>query len=135
MSPHESSRNFIDIFFGHTHGDQFSVRHDFMCAFSLADFGQIQIYYANNATNINADTALTTSWIGPSVTPLSNLNSGFRVYEVDSAVCAAQLFSARVFLFLAHLTSFTDIRNSRCAHVSLPGWLAQKRVCEANDLM
>jgi len=93
MSPHESSRNFIDIFFGHTHGDQFSVRHDFMCTFSLADFGQIQIYYANNATNINADTALTASWIGPSVTPLSNLNSGFRVYEVDSAVCAAQLFS------------------------------------------
>jgi len=56
-----------------------------MSAFPLSDFGQIQIYYANNATNINADTALTTSWIGPSVTPLTNLNSGFRVYEVDSA--------------------------------------------------
>ena len=100
MSPHEPSRNFTDIFFGHTHGDQFSVRHDFMSAFPLADFCQIKIYYANNATNINADTALTTSWIGPSVTPLSNLNSGFRVYEVDSAVCAAQLFfSSRVPFF------------------------------------
>lgn len=25
--------------------------------------------------------------MGPSLTPLTNLNSGFRVYEVDSAVC------------------------------------------------
>lgn len=24
--------------------------------------------------------------MGPSITPLTNLNSGFRVYEVDSAV-------------------------------------------------
>ena len=47
-----------------------------------------QIFYANNATNISAQTALTTSWIGPSITPLTNLNSGFRVYEVDSAVRA-----------------------------------------------
>ncbi|KAH9937350.1 uncharacterized protein B0H18DRAFT_1081562 [Fomitopsis serialis] len=35
------------------------------------------IYYANNATDI-------ISWIMPSVTPLTNLNSGFRMYEVDS---------------------------------------------------
>ena len=47
-----------------------------------------QIFYANNATNISAETALATSWIGPSITPLKNLNSGFRVYEVDSAVRA-----------------------------------------------
>ena len=47
-----------------------------------------QIFYANNATNITAETALATSWIGPSITPLTNLNSGFRVYEVDSAVRA-----------------------------------------------
>jgi hypothetical protein len=132
MSLHEPSYNFIDIFFGHTHGDQFSVRHNFMCASPLADFGQIKIYYANNATNINADTAVTTSWIGPSITPLTNLNSGFRVYEVDSAVSAANC--SRLACWLISLL-LTDIRNSRCAHVSLLGWLAQKRVCEANDLM
>ena len=128
MNPH----NFVDIFFGHTHGDQFSVRHNFMRTSPLTDFGQIQIYYANNATNINADTALTTSWIGPSITPLTNLNSGFRVYEVDSAVSAAnrsQLACWPISLLL------TDIRNSRCAHVSPPDWLAQKWVCETNDLM
>ncbi|KAH9996082.1 Metallo-dependent phosphatase [Russula vinacea] len=49
-------------------------------AYSLPD-----IFYANNATNISAQTALTVSWIAPSITPLTNLNSGFRVYEVDSA--------------------------------------------------
>jgi sphingomyelin phosphodiesterase len=31
------------------------------------------------------DTAQAVAWIGPSITPLTNLNSGFRMYEVDSA--------------------------------------------------
>ncbi|CCL98101.1 uncharacterized protein FIBRA_00095 [Fibroporia radiculosa] len=55
-----------NIFFGHTHEDQLSI------------------FYANNATNISAENALAVSWIMPSVTPLTNLNSGFRMYEVDS---------------------------------------------------
>jgi len=54
------------IFFGHTHEDQLSI------------------FYANNATDISAENALAVQWITPSVTPLTNLNSGFRVYEVDS---------------------------------------------------
>ncbi|KAI0756580.1 sphingomyelin phosphodiesterase [Daedaleopsis nitida] len=54
------------IFWGHTHEDQ------------------ISIYYANNATRLSAQTAGAVAWIGPSITPLTNLNSGFRVYEVDS---------------------------------------------------
>ncbi|KAF7793419.1 hypothetical protein EIP86_004531 [Pleurotus ostreatoroseus] len=54
------------IFWGHTHEDELSV------------------FYANNGTVIDAEHALAASWIGPSVTPLTNLNSGFRVYEVDS---------------------------------------------------
>ncbi|KAI0070334.1 Metallo-dependent phosphatase [Panus rudis PR-1116 ss-1] len=54
------------IFWGHTHEDQ------------------MNIFYANNATNINAQNAQAVAWIGPSITPGSNLNSGFRVYEVDS---------------------------------------------------
>ncbi|KAI9511897.1 Metallo-dependent phosphatase [Russula earlei] len=63
FSPHVIA----NIFFGHDHEDQFSI------------------FYANNGTEQNAQTALTTSWLGPSITPLRNLNSGFRVYEVDSA--------------------------------------------------
>ncbi|OSX66906.1 hypothetical protein POSPLADRAFT_1072083 [Postia placenta MAD-698-R-SB12] len=54
------------VFFGHSHEDQLSI------------------FYANNATDISAESALAVQWIAPSVTPLTNLNSGFRVYEVDS---------------------------------------------------
>ncbi|KAL4241709.1 Sphingomyelin phosphodiesterase [Abortiporus biennis] len=54
------------IFWGHTHEDQATV------------------FYANNATTQNAQTAGAVAWIGPSVTPLTNLNSSFRLYEVDS---------------------------------------------------
>ncbi|KAH9950917.1 Metallo-dependent phosphatase-like protein [Amylocystis lapponica] len=59
----------LSIFYGHTHEDEFSI------------------FYTNNATNISADNALAVSWIAPSLTPLTHLNSGFRVYEVDSGVC------------------------------------------------
>ncbi|KAG0145453.1 hypothetical protein CROQUDRAFT_658631 [Cronartium quercuum f. sp. fusiforme G11] len=53
------------ILWGHTHEDQF------------------QIFYANNATSMTAEHALATAWVGPSITPLTNVNSGFRMYEVD----------------------------------------------------
>ncbi|KAK8866189.1 hypothetical protein IAR55_001340 [Kwoniella newhampshirensis] len=54
------------LFWGHTHEDQ------------------NMIYYANNGTNISAETAQNVGWIAPSITPLTNLNSGFRLYEVDA---------------------------------------------------
>ncbi|KAH7929501.1 sphingomyelin phosphodiesterase [Leucogyrophana mollusca] len=63
FSPHVIA----NIFYGHTHEDQLSI------------------FYANNGTVMNAENALAVSWIAPSITPLTNLNSGFRVYEVDSA--------------------------------------------------
>ncbi|KAJ6601280.1 Metallo-dependent phosphatase-like protein [Mycena vulgaris] len=63
FSPHVIA----NVFFGHTHEDQASI------------------FYANNATDISAQNALTTSWMGPSITPGTNLNSGFRMYEVDSS--------------------------------------------------
>ncbi|KAF5374831.1 hypothetical protein D9758_000568 [Tetrapyrgos nigripes] len=63
FSPHVISA----IFFGHTHEDQ------------------VSIFYTNNATDISAANAQTMAWMAPSITPLTNLNSGFRVYEVDSA--------------------------------------------------
>ena len=73
-----------NIFFGHTHEDQFMV------------------YYANNATVQDAAHALATGWICPSVTPLTNLNSGFRMYEVDTAsfdIMDAYTFYAKVSSF------------------------------------
>ncbi|KAL5530987.1 hypothetical protein ACEPAG_3863 [Sanghuangporus baumii] len=62
FSPHVIA----NIFWGHTHEDQLSI------------------FYSNNGTNMTTETAQTVSWIGPSITPLTNLNSGFRMYEVDS---------------------------------------------------
>lgn len=55
-----------NIFFGHTHEDQH------------------MIYYSNNGTEQSSGTAQTSGWIGPSIAPLTNLNSGYRLYEVDT---------------------------------------------------
>ncbi|OCB86070.1 hypothetical protein A7U60_g6968 [Sanghuangporus baumii] len=55
------------IFWGHTHEDELSI------------------FYTSNGTVKTAENALVVSWNGPSITPASNLNSGFRVYEVDSS--------------------------------------------------
>lgn len=75
-----------------------------------------QIFYANNGTNMSAETALAQAWIAPSITPLTNLNSGFRVYEVDSSV------GSTFALFSSHPTYFTlkDVRYHGCIHVRSP---------------
>jgi hypothetical protein len=54
------------VFFGHTHEDE------------------LMIYYAQNATSQSANTAQTVGWIGPSFTPLTNVNPGYRMYMVDT---------------------------------------------------
>jgi hypothetical protein len=79
----------------------------------------MQIFYANNATNISAQTALTTSWIAPSITPLTNLNSGFRVYEVDSAVrVVTDSVLARFFLAHIHSRHLTSSMPTRALHTN-----------------
>ncbi|KAF9345547.1 hypothetical protein BGX26_003012, partial [Mortierella sp. AD094] len=40
------------------------------------------LYYGPGAKN--TQNAISTAWIGPSVTPYTNLNPGFRVYKVDT---------------------------------------------------
>lgn len=52
------------LFFGHTHQDQFNV------------------LYANDEKTV--ESAIMNTWIGQSVTPLSNYNPGWKYYEVDS---------------------------------------------------
>lgn len=61
FSPHVIA----NIFMGHIHDE---VRY---------------LYYANNGTVMNENTAVATTWVGGSVTPLAGLNSGFSMYEVD----------------------------------------------------
>ncbi|EIT81440.1 acid sphingomyelinase and PHM5 phosphate metabolism protein [Aspergillus oryzae 100-8] len=79
-----------NIFFGHTHEDQFMV------------------YYANNGTVQNAENALTTGWIGPSVTPLTNLNSGFRLYEVDTG--DFNIYEA--YTFFSNVSDFSSLTET-----------------------
>ncbi|ODN78055.1 hypothetical protein L202_05136 [Cryptococcus amylolentus CBS 6039] len=54
------------LFWGHTHEDQ------------------NMIYYGGNGSDISAAKAQNVGWIGPSITPLTDINSGFRLYEVDA---------------------------------------------------
>ncbi|KAF8510005.1 sphingomyelin phosphodiesterase [Hysterangium stoloniferum] len=112
FSPHVIA----NIFFGHTHEDQFSI------------------FYANNATDISAENAQTVAWIAPSITPLTHLNSGFRVYEVDSAtfdILDAHTWSTDVSTFpaldpqTAAGPTFTFEYSTRDAYgAAVPGWTA-----------
>ncbi|KAF4553549.1 Hypothetical protein D9617_6g092800 [Elsinoe fawcettii] len=102
-----------NVFFGHTHEDQ------------------LMIYYANNATSQSAETALTPGWIGPSVTPLTNLNSGYRLYEVDTG--NFDIYDA--WTFYADVSSFSALNetgptykfeyNTREAYGPAAGWPAE----------
>lgn len=84
-----------NIFFGHTHEDQ------------------VMIYYANNGTIQTSENAITTGWIGPSVTPLTNLNSGFRMYEVDTS--SFEIYDA--YTFYSDVSSFPDLNVSHTGPV------------------
>ncbi|KAI9233528.1 MAG: Metallo-dependent phosphatase-like protein [Podila humilis] len=46
-------------------------------------YDDFALYYAADGVK-SAENAISTAWVGPSVTPLGNLNSGFRVYKVDT---------------------------------------------------
>jgi len=83
------------IFFGHTHEDQF------------------MIYYSNNGTVRDEGHAQTVGWIGPSITPLTNLNSGYRMYEVDTG--DFNVYDA--YTYYADVNSFQSINASRTGPV------------------
>lgn len=70
-----------NIFFGHTHEDQ------------------ISIYYDNNQEPV------VSGWIGPSLTPLTNLNSGYRMYEVDDSTW--EIYDA--YTFYADVNTFASL--------------------------
>lgn len=80
-----------NIFFGHTHEDQ------------------VMIYYANNGTVQTSENAVTVGWIGPSVTPLTNLNSGFRMYEVDTG--SFEIYEA--YTWFSNVSSFPNLNASK----------------------
>ncbi|KAJ0117611.1 Ser/Thr protein phosphatase [Diaporthe amygdali] len=78
------------IFFGHTHEDQ---------AF---------IYYSKNGTNPSAENAVANAWVGPSLTPLTNLNSGYRMYEIDTG--SFEVMDA--YTFYSDVSKFSSLDGS-----------------------
>ncbi|KAK2070532.1 hypothetical protein P8C59_005017 [Phyllachora maydis] len=56
---------------------------------------QAFICYNNNGTDQKADHAVASAWVGPSITPLTKLNSGYRMYEVDTG--SWEIFDAYTF--------------------------------------
>jgi hypothetical protein len=103
-----------NVFFGHTHEDH------------------IMLYYANNGTQQSAAAALAAAWIGPSVTPLTNLNSGFRLYEVDTgdfSVYEAYTFYSNVSTYAglaaASGPTFALEYSTRDAYGPAAGWPAE----------
>ncbi|KAF8979890.1 Sphingomyelin phosphodiesterase [Entomortierella lignicola] len=85
-SPHVIAEQF----FGHAHTDEFAV------------------YY--NSTEKNNSTAIATGWIGPSVTPYTDLNPGFRVYKVDNG--SWNVFDSLTYIANLSLASEWDATNS-----------------------
>ncbi|KAJ5887804.1 hypothetical protein N7495_007845 [Penicillium taxi] len=79
-----------NIFWGHNHEDQFTI------------------YYSNNGTLQTSETALSTGWVGPSVTPLTNVNSGFRLYEVDTG--DFNVYEA--YTFYSNVSEYTHLSDS-----------------------
>lgn len=79
-----------NIFWGHTHEDQNII------------------YYSNNGTVMNSSTAQASAWIGPSVTPLTNLNSGYRMYEVDTG--SFDVYDA--YTFYSDVNSYSSLNST-----------------------
>ncbi|KAF9237929.1 hypothetical protein BU15DRAFT_75527 [Melanogaster broomeanus] len=125
-----------NIFFGHTHEDQLSI--SVLHTQLAAGFHPLQIFYATNATNASTETAQMLSWIIPSLTPLTNLNSGFRVHEVDSAgsACLHSVPSHRASFRTIHKPprhSMSSTHTRKCHSrplphssqlTSLPSWIS-----------
>jgi hypothetical protein len=108
FSPHVISA----VFFGHTHEVAM------LCAMIARRNANIQqdqfmIYYANNGTSQTAANAQTVGWIGPSLTPLTNVNSGYRMYEVDTGDFSVY----NAYTFYSDVSSFTTLNASQSGPV------------------
>ncbi|KAF7307444.1 SER THR protein phosphatase family protein [Mycena indigotica] len=74
-----------NVFFGHTHEDQASQLHSSFRTKSEAKARPQSSMPTTQPTSAQGLRKPWHGWIGPSLTPLNHLNSGFRMYEVDSS--------------------------------------------------
>ena len=85
------------VFFGHTHQDQVHLFYDF-----LPDSESLDENGLRDTSKLNFSAPLQTAYIGPSITPLTGLNSGYRLYTVD----------AKTFDVLGYDTYYANMSNS-----------------------
>lgn len=69
------------IFFGHTHEDQIQLFYDFLPNSTYTVNG---ITYRNTSM-VDYSKPLQVGYVGPSITPLTGLNSGYKLYQVDAS--------------------------------------------------
>ncbi|KAH0843692.1 hypothetical protein AYO21_05478 [Fonsecaea monophora] len=86
------------VFFGHTHQDQVQIFYDYLPS-SLVTPSNSDSKTLRDTTQVDFTKPLQIGHIGPSITPLTGLNSGYRVYQVDAAtfsVMGAQTYFANM---------------------------------------
>ncbi|KIX05918.1 uncharacterized protein Z518_03892 [Rhinocladiella mackenziei CBS 650.93] len=89
------------IFFGHTHQDEIQIFYDYLPA-SLSTGDGTDKPLLRDTTQVDFTKPLQMAYIGPSVTPLTGFNAGYRVYQID-----AQTFSV-----MGAQTYFANMSNS-----------------------
>ena len=83
------------IFFGHTHEDQLEIFYDYLPNSTYKHNGKIY----RNTTMVDYAKPLMVAYIGVSITPLTGLNSGYSLYQVDAStfeVTGKQTYFANV---------------------------------------
>ncbi|KIW96077.1 uncharacterized protein Z519_03143 [Cladophialophora bantiana CBS 173.52] len=87
------------IFFGHTHQDQVQIFYDYLPSSFVTNSDPKDPKALRDTTQIDITKPLQIGHIGPSITPLTGLNSGYRVYQIDSetfSVMGAQTYFANM---------------------------------------
>lgn len=86
------------IFFGHTHEDQIQIFYDYLPNSTYTMNGKTY----RNTSLVDYSKPLQMAFIGPSITPLTNNNAGYQLYQVD----------AQTFSITGIQTYFANISNA-----------------------
>lgn len=111
-----SPRTIAAVFFGHTHQDQLQIFYDYLPNSLDPITGK------RDTTKVDFSRPLALGYIGPSITPLTGLNAGYRVYQVDSKtfeVVGAQTYFANISNSLEWTTPVWELEyDARSAYSS-----------------
>ncbi|KAK5099176.1 hypothetical protein LTS08_005755 [Lithohypha guttulata] len=83
------------IAFGHTHEDQKQIYYDFLPNSTYIIDGRTY----RNTTMVDYNKPIAVAYIGPSVVPLTNLNAGYTMYQVDDLtfeIMGSQVYFANI---------------------------------------